>query len=146
MKLNGNQISINYLLEQNRVFKFFIHTTLLALFKLVRWFNRIFAYDQGRVVVVAMHRLGDTVFTIPAIQEVYKKFGDEIIIVCLPESVPIYRLVFNQVQYCELDRNSFYFGGRIANPVTKTKNKKTKSFVNYRYYWFDGVGLFNIQS
>jgi heptosyltransferase II len=126
MKLNSKNISINYFLDQNIVFRFLIHTTILAFFKLVRWFNRIFAYDQGRVVVVALHRLGDTVFTIPAIKEIYKKFGNEIIIACLPGSVPIYKTIFDRIQYCEMDRNDFYFGERIAKTYVRRKLKKIK--------------------
>jgi len=124
MKLNSNKISINYLLDQNVFFRFVIHILLLALFKLIRSFNKIFANEQSRVLVVSLHRLGDTVFTIPAIREIYKKFGNGIIIACLPESVPIYKLILDQIQYCEMDRNDFYFGERMAKTDARRKLKK----------------------
>jgi ADP-heptose:LPS heptosyltransferase len=124
MKLNSKNISINYLLDQNIVFRFLIHTTILAFFKLIRSFSKIFANGQGRVLVISLNRLGDTVFSIPAIVEIYKKFGNEIIIACLSDSVPIYKTVFDQIQYCQLNRNDFYFGERIAKTYVRRKLKK----------------------
>jgi ADP-heptose:LPS heptosyltransferase len=124
MKLNSKNLSLNYLLDQNIVFRFLIHTTILAFFKSVRLFNKIFANGRGGVLVISLNRLGDTVFTIPAITEIYKKFGNEIIIACLSNSVPIYKTVFDQIQYCELNRNDFYFGQRIAKSFARQKLKK----------------------
>jgi ADP-heptose:LPS heptosyltransferase len=124
MKLNSKNISINYLVDQNTVFRFLINTTILTFFKLIRLINKIFANGEGQVLVISLNRLGDTVFTIPAITEIYKKFGNEIIIACLSDSVPIYKTVFDQIQYRELNRNDFYFGQRIAKSCVRQKLKK----------------------
>ncbi|MGB5287164.1 MAG: glycosyltransferase family 9 protein [Ignavibacteriaceae bacterium] len=83
----------------------------------------MFAYNGGNVVVISLHRLGDTVFTIPAVQQIINYYGRRITIVCFPESIPIYNLAFNDINFCEFKQEDFYFGKRIATIGSKKKLK-----------------------
>lgn len=126
MKFNSNKVSINYLLSQNVFFQFLINSLFLLFFKAIRLYCKAFAYDEGRVVIVSLNKLGDTVFTIPAISEIRNKFGQDINILCWFDSVPIYELYFNGLNFLNLNRNEFYFGGRIAKKDARRKLKKLK--------------------
>lgn len=126
MKLNIKKISINDLLSRNEFFEFLIHSLLVVFFLVVRFLCKIFTYEGNNVLVISLHRLGDTVFTIPAIKEIHKKFGKETNIICLPESIPIYGLAFKDINISELERDDFYFGGRIAKASAKRKLKSLK--------------------
>jgi ADP-heptose:LPS heptosyltransferase len=77
-------------------------------------------------MIVSLHRLGDTVFTIPAVREIQKYFGEKINIVCFPGSVPIYKLVFDEVNFCILQPDDFYLGGRMARSNARRKLKSLK--------------------
>jgi heptosyltransferase-2 len=70
-----------------------------------------------------LHRLGDTIFTIPAIKEVQKHFNNKIIIACYPESIPIYKLAFKDIHFCELEHHDFYFNERLAKFKARNKLK-----------------------
>jgi ADP-heptose:LPS heptosyltransferase len=123
MKLNKSNISINDLLNRSKVLRFLIHSLLLSFLLIIRFLRKLSTYNDGNVLVVSLHRLGDTIFTIPAIREIYKQFENKTHIMCFPESVPIYRLAFNDISISELKRDNFYFDGRIAKARARKKIK-----------------------
>lgn len=119
-------ISFNDLLNRHKFISLVVHSLLLLFLYSIRLMNRFSVYNTGNIVVISLHRLGDTVFTIPAIREILKRFKNKITIVCFPESIPIYNLAFNDVDFCELKREEFYFGRRIAKKGPKKKIKELK--------------------
>ncbi len=70
--------------------------------------------------MVSLHKLGDTVFSFPAVSYLSSIYGDNLIIVCYPESASIYRKKFN-LNLLELSTNSFFFNGKIAAPSIRSK-------------------------
>lgn len=89
----------------------------------VRKISKLFSYKNSVVCVIALHKLGDSVFTIPAISLIKKHFINDITVVCFNESVPIFNIKFDNIKYLILDRNDFYFRKRIANRKAKKKLK-----------------------
>ncbi len=79
----------------------------------------------GSTVIVALHRLGDAVFTIPAIKNIIN-YHKDIYLVCFTETEPIYRIVFNSIDFINLEHSDFYFSDRIA----KKKAKKVLKNLN----------------
>ena len=75
-------------------------------------------------MVISLNRLGDTIFTIPAIKEIQKKFGNKATIICFPEATPIYKFILDEIQLIEINHDDFYFGNRIAKLHAKRKLKK----------------------
>jgi len=73
-----------------------------------------FVNRDGNIVIISLLRLGDTVFTIPAVKELRKYYKKKIIVVCFPESVSIYKQALYDVDFCEMQREYFIFGKRIA--------------------------------
>jgi len=126
MKLNRAKIPINELLSYYRFISFSINSIFFLFFSLARFFYRAFSNINGSILVEALQRLGDTVFTIPAVREVQKHYSRKISIICFPESVPIYKLIFDDVDFCVLQQNEFYLGGRIAGRNAKRKLKNLR--------------------
>lgn len=98
-------------------------------FYVIRKNNRLFSLKDGNVVIIALHRLGDTIFTIPAIKEINKHYGRKIIIVCFPTSIDIYNLVFTDIEYCTIERKDFFFQERIAKKNAKQKLRSLKPYI-----------------
>lgn len=114
MNLNITKLPINDYLSEYKLISIIIDVCLLPYFYTVRLFNRLRANDSGKVLVILLHKLGDTVFTIPAVKEIQKHYAEKITLVCFPESIPIYNLAIHGVSFCEIQHEDFFFGHRIA--------------------------------
>jgi ADP-heptose:LPS heptosyltransferase len=129
MKVEVSRISLGNFISRNKVFSFLINSSFNLFFQLVRTFCKIFAYKNGQRVVISLHRLGDTIFTIPAIRELQKYSNEKITIVCFPDSIPIYKLAFKDINFCELEHRDFIFNHHIAKPKVRRKLKALRPSV-----------------
>lgn len=77
--------------------------------------------NHDRILIISLHKLGDTVFTVPAIKAVKIKYGGRITVVCFEESKQIYQLVFDDLDYIVLKKDQFYIDGRIASSKIKKR-------------------------
>ena len=103
-------------------FSEFASNSLLKIIRNVNGKNKI---NDGNVVIISLHKLGDTVFTIPAVKQIFNHFPNKrIFIITFPEIKPIYEIVFNKECINVVNKDSFIFGGRIA------LNKARKILVN----------------
>jgi ADP-heptose:LPS heptosyltransferase len=97
--------------KSNIFYKLFLisSNSLLKSFRLLIPKNK-----EGKIIVVSLHKIGDSVFTIPAIRFILKEYK-KISIICYPESVPVYKSVFDEnVEYITLTKSHFLFSDRIA--------------------------------
>ncbi len=84
-------------------------------FLLLRKSINLFRKKEGNLIIISLRRLGDTVFTIPAVGKILEHYNNyNKIIFCFPESETIYKLVFNE-KIITLNKNDFNFGNRIAS-------------------------------
>ncbi len=114
-------------INQYKLFAGSIYFSIKSFFYIIRLINRTFAYKDGNIVVISLHRLGDTVFTIPTIKEIKKYYLDKkIIIVCYPEVASIYKLEFPDFSYSTIEHNKFYFHNRIAGSFARKILKSTR--------------------
>lgn len=90
----------------------------------IRWVNKLFKVNDGSIVIVALHRLGDSVFTIPAILQIQKFYNREVILFCYSESVPIFKIILKNVIYCSVERTDFFYANRIASIKARKKLSK----------------------
>jgi len=86
---------------------------------------------SGNVVVIALHRLGDSVFTIPAIQKIENQFPSKPVkIICYPHNAKVYQITFPQENIVSIPSNYFHFGGRIAkSEARKILKNLTPAFI-----------------
>lgn len=85
--------------------------------------------SEGNVVIISLHKLGDTVFTIPAVKKIIDLFPEEkIFILTFSDSYEIYNMTLNEENLIQLTKNQFYAGGRIASfnarQILKSLNPK----------------------
>jgi ADP-heptose:LPS heptosyltransferase len=66
------------------------------------------------IVIIALRKLGDAVFTIPAIRQVQGVHKGKMLLICFPETEPIYRAALNDIDIQVLNHNSFYLNDRFA--------------------------------
>lgn len=101
------------------VFEFVSNAICFLIRKLVR------KSKSDNVAIISLHKIGDTTFTIPAVQkilEIYDK--NNIYIFTFNYSRDIYNLVFNSVNYRIVKKEDFYFEGRIAKRNVKQMLKE----------------------
>jgi ADP-heptose:LPS heptosyltransferase len=78
--------------------------------------RRVRKVENGEmIVIISLHKLGDAVFTIPAIRNIINYHSrQKILLICFKETVEIFKLIFNNIEYGVLERKDFHFGGRIG--------------------------------
>lgn len=126
MKLKNARLPITNFINRSRIISIVINSTLSLFFSITRLVLKPFKYRDGSLVVILLHRLGDTIFTIPAIRELQNRYGKKVIILCFPESIPILNLEFDDLKFCSVDHKEFYFGQRIARHSVKSRLKNLK--------------------
>ena len=82
----------------------------------------------GVITIINLHRLGDTVFTIPAIEQIYKYYKNfRIFIFCYEDTRDILSLKFSEDDLITVDKKDFYLYRRIANSHIRKKVKSTNA-------------------
>ena len=101
-------------LEKYKFISSIIKLLIQSFFYVVRKIVKLRSIKEGQIVVISLLKLGDTVFTIPAIREIQKHYKKEIRIICFPEVIPIYRLGLLDVSCIPIKHEDFYFSDRFA--------------------------------
>ena len=115
MKQPDIMIEISNYIDEDSIVGRIIRISFTFFIKLIRKMMVSSRDENSKVIIISLNKLGDTVFTIPAIRSIKNKFNDSLSIVCYEESKLIYQLVFEDLQFVTLGKDDFYFGGRIAN-------------------------------
>lgn len=126
MRFNKTRFPFTNLINRNRFISLFIYSGLDLFFGITRLMVKPVKYKNGNIVAILLHRLGDTVFTLPAVREIHNKYGNKVILLCYPESIPIFKLQFSDIKFCPVLHEEFYFGQRLANRSAKSKLKNLK--------------------
>jgi heptosyltransferase II len=126
MRFNRTRLPFTNLINRNRFISLFVYSALDLFFRIARLMVQPRTYQSGNIVVILLHRLGDTVFTLPAVKEIYKNYGNKVILLCYPESIPIYEREFSNMKFCPVMYEEFYFGQRIAKRSVKSRLKNLK--------------------
>jgi len=142
-------MELRAIVERNRIIKISVCFLIDFLLRITRLFCTWYVYDSNIIAIISVHKLGDTVFTIPAIRAILGNYNnDNIVIFCFPESQPIYKRAFPKLKTESIGHNVFWFSGRIAKRSGRRKLKKYKPHII-----FDLTGtissatlIFNIRS
>lgn len=87
--------------------------------------------ESSNVVIIAVHRLGDSIFTLPAIKNIIHHHKSNIYLFCLSETIPIYNQVLKAINYCELFKNDFFIQNKIARGSIRKKLRELKPNIIY---------------
>ncbi len=115
--------SISIILNEHPVIRYSVTSILAFIFSLITKLHRE-KNNSNVVVVLALKKIGDTVFTIPAIKAILENYK-EVIIFCYPESKVIYDLVFKNINYQIITAADLRFGGRVLRKRNKKELEKT---------------------
>lgn len=112
--MNGQILEIIKKLEKIKIFdsilEFISNTLLLIIRKFIR------KNSSGNIIIISLHRLGDTVFTIPAVKRVYEHYSNEkVYILTFPDNKDIYNIAFKDESIFPIEKNNFFLGDRIAS-------------------------------
>ena len=77
--------------------------------------------DNHTVVILAFHKLGDTVFTISAIKNIIESHKNKIFLFCHPESKEIYELSISGIEYYTFSSEYFFYRGMLARRQVREK-------------------------
>jgi ADP-heptose:LPS heptosyltransferase len=105
--------------------KNYISILLGNIFSIIRVTTKILPFKTDSLAVIVLHKLGDSVFTIPAIKEITKAYKD-VTLVCYPDTMPIYKEIFGNVNYLVIDPSEIIFNNRIAKSSARKKLKELK--------------------
>ncbi len=123
--------SITKSISRYRTLYSIIIVTLNIFFFIIRYLVKSRKTVEGNVVIIALHKLGDSIFTIPAIREIQENHKKKIIIICYPEVVPIYRLGLNGIVFCTVEHKHFFFNDRFADRKARKLLKTTNPEIMY---------------
>lgn len=123
MKFIRSAISFSDFINRNKLITDMVISLCDLFFSTTRKIFKLAAYNSENLIIISLHKLGDTIFTIPAIREVQKHFKEKITIVCFSESIPIYKLAFQDVNFCVLAPGDLILNKRIVKFNFKKKLK-----------------------
>jgi len=135
--LKVSKYNLTFILVRVPILQKLLNIGAYSIFYIVRRLSR-FGNNEGKnVVIVSLHRLGDTVFTIPAVKEIIKHYTNNIYMICNDHSVPIYNEMFSNLSYVTMGEDNFRLGGRVAK---RKARKLIKSLKPHTIIDLTGIG------
>jgi ADP-heptose:LPS heptosyltransferase len=129
---------VNY---KNDVFSVQIGTFPILGKILIQFFDIIFymikktfivrSEETNNLIILSFHRLGDTVFTVPTVREIFKFYSNyNKTILCFPDSGTIYELVFKPENIKTIDK-SYFISEKLASFKARKLLKSLKPELIY---------------
>lgn len=118
-------------IRRNKYFNSIAIYLINILLILIRFFVKRQKAKFPNIVIIALHRLGDSVFTIPALSNIINFHKTNIYLVCYPEIKPIYGLAFNTINFIEIHHQEFIFNQRIARSCAREKVNELDASIVY---------------
>lgn len=85
-------------------------------------------HGTENIVIISLHKMGDTILTIPALKKLIDHYQKNLILFTYSESLPLYKLVFPEIRAVTVDQQTFIFSGRLA----RRKHRKILGSINPR--------------
>lgn len=81
---------------------------------MLRWLRKVLPGKRSGTVIMSSHKLGDSIFTIPALRLVLEHTRSTIVtIITFEENSEIYSRVFPGVNFIIISRNDFFYHGKV---------------------------------
>jgi len=103
-----------------------IYLFLLFLKPLGTIYRNLFSYNDS-ILVLALQRLGDTVFLIPALKHIVGNKKGKIIFVAFEENAPILKWQFPEIEVITIQKSEFKLNGRILSKAELNRLKLFRS-------------------
>jgi ADP-heptose:LPS heptosyltransferase len=120
-------IELTNIIERHKYLKKIIYLLCDIYFGIIRKACSTFPYKSANTAIIALHNIGDSVFSIAALKEIVKNYPlNKITIVCFPENKPIYKIVLKEINYLLIGRNEILFNGRYVKSSARKKIRTIK--------------------
>ena len=94
-KSKDSSLKLTLILKRIKILDYLLVSIINFSITLIKLFLRQQSISSKHLVIICLHRLGDTVFCIPAIKGIHDCYKDyKIFILCYPESKTILELEF----------------------------------------------------
>jgi ADP-heptose:LPS heptosyltransferase len=113
-------MGVNRILEKNTALAFIFKAIITAIAVLCR-LKYLFKLPGYNAVAVCFHKLGDSVFTIPALRALQDNIKLDFYIFCFAETKPIYELYFKSDYIIGFSHNDIHFNNRVAGKNIRRK-------------------------
>lgn len=84
--------------------------------------------NNDTVVVISLHKMGDTIFTIPAVKRLFNYYKNKLVLYTFSENLPLYKLVLPEIKSVTVNYNEFLFSGRLAGRKHRKKLRALMPF------------------
>ena len=115
---------IFYKLKQNKLFIKLIGVSVELFFLPFKVLRLTRKKKEGKTLLLSLHLLGDTVFTLPTVKYFIEKYGDNLTIVSFPASKIIYEKAGIKAEIVTVNPNDFFASGRFPKRIVRSSIKK----------------------
>jgi len=113
-------MGINKLLGENKFLSALAGVAVLP-FSVIRVIKRLFIQQGACTVALCFHKLGDSVFTLPALRALHDNLKKDFYIFCFEETKPIYELYFKEDYITGFSHSDIRFNNRIVGKQIRNK-------------------------
>lgn len=118
----GRSFKVTLWLSQFKLINRGVIFLISTFIRIIRWIYTNPKNNSKILTIINLHRLGDTVFTIPAMKAIAEHYTNyRMIVVCYVETSPILKLLFKDREYIELNKVDFVLGRRIARKTIRRR-------------------------
>ncbi|MFH0734504.1 MAG: glycosyltransferase family 9 protein [bacterium] len=127
-------------IEKNIYLRILVKYSLKIILSLNKYLNNLFTSSTSEeILVISLHKIGDTLFTVPSVKYLHKKFDKNLFVLCFEDNAVLYRtFISKDINLITIKADDFYFSSRIIKP----KAIKTIRLMKFKYV-FDFNGAIN---
>lgn len=97
---------------------------LYVVSRILRSANFVNKVNPDRALIISLHKIGDTVLTLPAVEAILKTIDKQFYFLCFEHSKIIYQSKSVRAEYIIVDKRDFIFGERLAKSAIRKKMKE----------------------
>ena len=119
-------MEITPILIKSKAFNKIVTILLDFICRFFKKINSLTANKNGTILIIAIHKLGDSILAAYAIKEFENYYKTKISLVCFNEICDVYNIVFERINLITLSKSDFYFEQRIASRRARRVIRKLK--------------------
>lgn len=99
---------------KNKITKILFVLGITVLIRANKFYRLLPSSYSKTIVLLSLHKLGDTIFSFPTLKYFHNKFGNNLKIICLKSAEDLYSLIGTNINLIPIPDQYFYLKGRIA--------------------------------
>ncbi len=121
---------ITELIEKFKPIKVLVKSIVNFTLFLIKKKNEFFYKDSQNVLIISLHKIGDTIFTIPSLKYLHKKFNKDITIICYNYSAFLYKkFVDEKINFIIIEKRDIRFNRFVKKSALKSVKNKAFKYV-----------------